>query len=64
LVILADRGFGRAEGAAVGQERGFGSRVRIKAAGTVSGAWDRGVLSQEPVRKGLGHGRHEVRDRY
>jgi Transposase DDE domain len=53
VVILADRGFGRAEWAAVCQELGFRYLVRIKPAVTVAGARYRGVLSHYPVRKGI-----------
>jgi hypothetical protein len=55
VVILADRGFGRAEWAAVCQELGFGYLVRIKPAVTVSCARYQGVLSRYPVRKGMAH---------
>jgi hypothetical protein len=55
VVILADRGFGRAEWAAVCQELGFRYIVRIKPTVTVTCARYRGVLSQYPVRKGIAH---------
>jgi hypothetical protein len=55
LVILADRGFGRAEWAAVCQELGFSYVVRIKPAVTVSCARYRGVLSRYPTKKGMAH---------
>jgi hypothetical protein len=55
VVILADRGFGSAEWAAVCQELGFRSLVRIKPAVTIAGARDRGVLSHYPVPKGIAH---------
>jgi hypothetical protein len=55
VVILADRGFGRAEWAAVCQELNFRYVVRIKPAVTVACARYRGVLSQYPVRKGIAH---------
>jgi hypothetical protein len=62
-VILADRGVGRAEWAAVCQEGGVRSLVRIPPAVTVTCPRDRGVLSQDPVRQGLAPGRHDVPDR-
>src|SRR5262249_43344181 len=52
VVILADRGFGRAEWAAVCQELNFGYVVRIKPNVTVTSKRYRGVLSQYPVFKG------------
>src|SRR5262249_37660489 len=55
VVILADRGFGRAEWAAVCQELGFRYLVRIKPAVTVACVRYRGVLSQYPVHKGIAH---------
>jgi hypothetical protein len=55
VVILADRGFGRAEWAAVCQELGFRYLVRIKPAVTVAGPRYRGVLSKYPVHKGIAH---------
>lgn len=63
VVILAARGFGRAEGAAVGPELGFPSLVRIKPAVTL--AWPRswGVLSRSPVPTRIAHGLHHVPDR-
>lgn len=63
VVILADRGFGRAEWAAVCQELGFRYLVRIKPAVTVSGARYRGVLSHYPVHKGIAHVLHDVQYR-
>jgi len=63
VVILADRGFGRAEWAAVCQELGFRYLVRIKPAVTVSGARYRGVLSKYPVHKGIAHVLRDVRYR-
>jgi hypothetical protein len=63
VVILADRGFGRAEWAAVCQELGFRSVVRIQPAVTVAGARYRGVLSKSPVRKGIAHLLRDVPDR-
>jgi len=55
VVILADRGFGRAEWAAVCQELKFRYVVRIKPSVTVACARYRGVLSRYPVRKGIAH---------
>jgi hypothetical protein len=55
VVILADRGFGRAEWAAVCQELGLGYLVRIKPAVTISCRRYRGVLSHYPVHKGIAH---------
>lgn len=55
VVILADRGFGRAEWAAVCQELGFRYLVRIKPAVTIACSRYRGVLSRYPVRKGIAH---------
>jgi hypothetical protein len=63
VVILADRGFGRAEWAAVCQELGFGYLVRIKPAVTVSGARYRGVLCHYPVHKGIAHVLRDVQYR-
>ncbi len=63
VVILADRGFGRAEWAAVCQELGFRYLVRIKPAVTVRGARYRGVLSQYPVHKGIAHVLRDVQYR-
>jgi hypothetical protein len=63
VVILADRGFGRAEWAAVSQELGFGYLVRIKPAVTVAGVRYRGVLSQYPVKKGMAHVLRDVQYR-
>lgn len=63
VVILADRGFGRAEWAAVCQELGFRYVVRIKPAVTVACARYRGVLSRYPVRKGMAHVLRDVRYR-
>ena len=54
-VILADRGFGRAEWAAVCQELGLHYLVRIKPDVTVSCPRYRGVLRKYPTRKGIGH---------
>lgn len=55
VVILADRGFGRAEWAAVCQELGFHYLVRIKPDVTVSCPRHRGVLRDYPTRKGIAH---------
>lgn len=55
VVILADRGFGRAEWAAVCQELDFRYLVRIKPAVTVACRRYRGVLSEYPVHKGIAH---------
>jgi hypothetical protein len=63
VVILADRGFGRAEWAAVCQELGFRYLVRIKPSVTVAGARYRGVLSKYPVRKGIAHVLRDVQYR-
>ena len=63
VVILADRGFGRAEWAAVCQELGFGYLVRIKPAVTVSCQRYRGVLSRYPVHKGIAHVLRDVQYR-
>jgi Transposase DDE domain len=63
VVILADRGFGRAEWAAACQELGFRYLVRIKPAVTISCARYRGVLSKYPVHKGIGHVLHDVQYR-
>ncbi len=60
--ILADRGFGRAEWAAIWQELGFGYLVRIKPAVTVAGAVPR-RCSRYPVRKGMAHGLRDVQYR-
>lgn len=63
VVILADRGFGRAEWAAVCQELGFRYLVGIKPAVTVAGVRYRGVLSKYPVRKGIAHVLRDVQYR-
>jgi hypothetical protein len=60
VVILADRGFGRAEWAAVCQELDFRYLVRIKPAVTVACARYRGALSRYPVHKGIAHVLREV----
>jgi hypothetical protein len=63
VVILADRGFGRAEWAAVCQELGFGYLVRIKPHVTVACRRYRGLLSKYPVFKGMAHVPRDVRYR-
>jgi Transposase DDE domain len=63
VVILADRGFGRAEWAAVGQDLKFDSVVRIKPNVTVASKRDRGVLSKYPVFKGIAHVLRDVQYR-
>jgi hypothetical protein len=55
VLILADRGFGRAEWAAACQELGFSYLVRIKPAVTIACARYRGVLSGYPTHKGMAH---------
>lgn len=55
VIILADRGFGRAEWAAVCQELGFGYVVRIKPDVTISCSRYRGVLRRYPVWRGMAH---------
>ena len=55
VVILADRGFGRAEWAAVCQELGFRYVVRIKPDVTISCSRYRGVLREYPTRRGMAH---------
>jgi hypothetical protein len=57
---LADRGFGRAEWAAVCQELTFDYVVRIKPNVTVASKRYRGLLSHYPVFKGIAHVLHEV----
>lgn len=51
VVILADRGFGRAEWAAVCQHLGFRYLVRIKSSVTIACARYRGVLRRRFVRR-------------
>ncbi|WP_158633707.1 transposase [Tautonia sociabilis] len=63
VLILADRGFGRAEWAAVCQELKFRYLVRIKPQVTIACARYRGVLSKDPVHKGMAHVLREVRYR-
>jgi len=55
VTILADRGFGRAEWAAVCQELKFHYVVRIKPDVTVSRSRYRGTLRKYPTVKGMGH---------
>ena len=55
VTILADRGFGRAEWAAVCRELGFRYVVRIKPDVTIACARYRGVLRKYPVRRGMAH---------
>ena len=63
VVILADRGFGRAEWAAVCQELKFDYVVRIKPNVTVASRRYRGLLSQYPVFKGIAHVLRDVQYR-
>jgi hypothetical protein len=63
VVILADRGFGRAEWAAVCQELTFDYVVRIKPNVTVASRRYRGPLSRYPVKKGMAHVLRDVRYR-
>jgi hypothetical protein len=63
VVILADRGFGRAEWAAGCQDLSFDYLVRIKPNVTVACKRYRGVLSRYPVKKGIAHVLHEVQYR-
>jgi hypothetical protein len=63
VVILADRGFGRAEWAAVCQELGFEYVVRIKPNVTVASRRYRGLLSRYPVTKGMAHVPRDVQYR-
>jgi hypothetical protein len=55
VTILADRGFGRAEWAAVCRELKFRHVVRIKPDVTISCSRYRGVLRRYPTRKGMAH---------
>lgn len=55
VVVLADRGFGRAEWAAVCQALNFHYVVRIKPSVHVAGPRHRGVLSKYPTFKGMAH---------
>ncbi len=63
VVILADRGFGRAEWAAVCQELHFDYVVRIPPNVTVSSRRYRGTLSRYPVFKGIAHVLRDVQYR-
>jgi hypothetical protein len=63
VVILADRGFGRAAWAAACQELKFRYLVRISPAVTVACARYRGVLSRYPVHKGIAHVLRDVQYR-
>jgi Transposase DDE domain len=63
VVILADRGFGRAEWAAICQDLKFDYLVRIKPNVTVASKRYRGVLSHYPVFKGIAHVLHDVQYR-
>jgi Transposase DDE domain len=55
VIILADRGFGRAEWAAACQELRFRYVVRIKPDVTISCSRYRGVLRKYPTVKGMAH---------
>lgn len=55
VIILADRGFGRAEWAAVCQELGFRYVVRIKPDVIISCPRYRGLLRKYPARRGIAH---------
>jgi Transposase DDE domain len=55
VTILADRGFGRAEWAAVCQELKFRYVVRIKPDVTIYCSRYRGVLRKYPTKKGMAH---------
>jgi hypothetical protein len=55
VTILADRGFGRAEWAAVCQKLGFDYVVRIRPDVTIHGSRYRGTLRNYPVRMGMAH---------
>jgi hypothetical protein len=55
VVILADRGFGRAEWAAVCQELKFDYLVRIRPDVTVASQRYRGTIRKYPVHKGIAH---------
>jgi Transposase DDE domain len=63
VVILADRGFGRAEWAAVCQDLKFDYVVRIKPKVTVASKRYRGVLNKYPVFKGIAHVLRDVQYR-
>ena len=60
VIILADRGFGRAEWAAVCQELKFRYVVRIKPDVTISCSRYHGVLRTYPTKKGMAHLLKEV----
>lgn len=60
VTILADRGFGRAEWAAVCQELNFRYLVRIKPDVTIRCSRYRGVLRKYPVTRGMAHLLREV----
>ena len=60
VVILADRGFGRAEWAAVCQELKFHYVVRIRPDVTIACPRFRGVLRRYPVTRGMAHVLHGV----
>jgi len=55
VTILADRGFGRAEWAAICRELEFHYVVRIKPDVTIACPRYRGVLSRYPTSKGMAH---------
>jgi hypothetical protein len=63
VVILADRGLGRAEWAAVCQDLKFDYLVRIKPNVTVASKRYRGVLRNYPVFKGIAHVLRDVQYR-
>jgi Transposase DDE domain len=63
VIILADRGFGRAEWAAVCQELNFDYVVRIRPDVTVASRRYRGLLRKYPVFKGMAHVLRDVQYR-
>jgi hypothetical protein len=63
VTILADRGLGRAEWAAVCHERKFREVVRIEPDVTISCSRSRGVLWRYPTKKGMAHLLKAVDDR-
>jgi hypothetical protein len=63
VVILADRGFGRAEWTTVCRDLNSRYVVRIKPAVAVAGSGHRGVLSRYRVRMGIAHVLRDVQDR-
>ena len=63
VIILADRGFGRAEWAAVCQELNFDYGVRIRPDVTVASRRSRGLLRKYPVFKGMAHVLRDVQYR-